>query len=119
MPSGARNRRPGRRFLAPLGMTLPRLALGWRVLGLALLALVGIACSGGASGAAPRALISDDFANNINRWPVDNVHTFFEPGRYRIKSFDDRAFLTTLGGSVADLTLETELQRLDGPTDIF
>src|SRR5262249_18479518 len=38
---------------------------------------------------------------------------------YRIKSFDDRAFLTTLGGSVADLTLETELQRLDGPTDIF
>ena len=86
---------------------------------MALVALVWTACSGSGSGSTTRTLISDDFANNNNRWPVDNVHSFFEPGRYRIKSFDDRAFLTTQGGSAADLTIEVELQRLDGPTDIF
>jgi serine/threonine-protein kinase len=70
---------------------------------------------------AGRVLLSDAFADNRNRWPVDNLHTALDPRRYRIKAaVFDGSWWAGPDLTAGDLTVEAELQRIGGtPADQY
>jgi hypothetical protein len=64
-----------------------------------------------------RVLISDSFGDNRNRWPVDNLHTALDPGRYRVKGTAAESWTAGPDLTASDLTVEAEVQRLGGTPD--